>query len=679
VNNLYFYFFRSALVVKELIVMNRIVRYLSLLFVTTSLFSDASGPADLEQVDIVRKSKELMLQHPSYKHVSSELAGRIMVTFCEELDPLKTYFLQEDVAEWVAPSDEKIYAVIGAFNTGNFSEFEKLFNKFRLAVDRRNKFEAQLDIDALPESGVLPLHDLQWASSEEDLYERLKLLRAMQLKSAEQLDKDLYATALQRIQKRRQFFEVQRVPNDDQVYRQTLATFIMKAFACALDSQTAFYSPAEAKNTLVGLQQRLFGIGVVMRDDLDGFTVIKIVEGGPADREGSLDVNDKIVAVNGEPVLGLDVMDVVEMVRGEAETPVSLKVMRPPPDEQGVRQPLCFEVKIKRGEVVMQESRYSSQTKRMKGGGVGVYLRLHSFYQDANTSAHADLAREFEKIQQNNRIKGVVLDLRCNPGGLLTQAVAVSGLFMDKGVVVSIKDEISGLGHIRNIMTRKMWDGPLIIMVNRGSASAAEIVAQTLQDWGRAIVVGDDRSFGKGSFQIFTLNIDGVTPPNPQGEYKVTRGRYYTVSGKSPQLVGVQSDIVIPGQLQFAEIGEKYTRFPLSADAIPAQYEDTFEDVSVLQRPLLSRLYDSAKQCRTDEWIKHLPVLRKYASERLASNQAYQLFLKKAREAADMEVSESMGESSKEPDYQLEETWNILEDLMKVSESESQREPAQAA
>ena len=653
------------------------IRYLSLLFVSVSLFSDVAGPADLEHADIVRKAKELMVQHPSYKFVSHELAERVMITFCEELDPLKTYFLRGDVAEWVAPSDEAVYSIINAFNTGTFERFEKLFNTFRLAVDRRNKFEAQIDIDTLPEEGTLPMHGLEWASNEEGLYERLKLLRAMQLRSADRLDSDLYAKTLQRIQKRRLFFESQRIPADPVLYRQTLATFIMKAFACALDSQTAFYSPAEAKNALVGLQQRLFGIGVVMRDDLDGFSVIKIVEGGPADRQGGLELNDKIVAVNGEPLLGLDVMDVVEMVRGKAGSAVALKVVRKFADEEGNEQTKTLEIKINRGEVVMQESRYSSQTKDMDTG-VGVYLRLHSFYQDAHTSAYADLAREFEKIQQNNRVRGVVLDLRCNPGGLLTQAVAVSGLFMDKGVVVSIKDEIGGLGHIRNIMTKKVWDGPLIILVNRGSASASEVVAQTLKDWGRAIIIGDDRSYGKGSFQIFTLNIDGVTAPNPQGEYKVTRGRYYTVSGKSPQLIGVESDIVIPGELQFSEIGEKYTRFPLSTDSISPQFEDTFEDVGVLQRPLLSRLYATSKQLRTDELRRHIPLLNQCTQERLANNHAYQQFLKKAQEKANSGVCE-IDEESKERDFQLEEAWNILEDLMKVFEENHHVQPAEAA
>src|SRR5690606_13622424 len=132
--------------------------------------------------------------------------------------------------------------------------------------------------------------------------------------------------------------------------------------------------------------------------------------------------------------------------------------------------------------------------------------------------------------------------------------------------------------RLRNIDNKLMWDGPLILLINRASASASEIVAQALQDYGRAITVGDDQSYGKGSFQTFTLNVtsDHV---NPQGEYKVSRGRYYTVSGASPQLVGVKSDIIIPGPLSESDIGERFGKYPLSADQIQASFDDDLSDI----------------------------------------------------------------------------------------------------
>jgi carboxyl-terminal processing protease len=304
-------------------------------------------------------------------------------------------------------------------------------------------------------------------------------------------------------------------------------------------------------------------------------------------------------------------------------------------------------------------------------------LRLHSFYQDADTSSYADLLATLSDLQKEYSVKGVILDLRCNPGGLLTQAVSVTGLFIDKGVVVSIKEDEGSYSHMRNIASKKAWDGPLIVLVNRASASASEIVAQALQDWGRAIVLGDDRSFGKGSFQIFTLSPDGTVPPNPRGEYKVTRGRYYTVSGKTPQLVGVQSDVVVPGLLSFAEIGEMYSKFPLSSDIIASHFEDSFEDVPLFQRALLQKLYSFGHQVPLERWTSCIPELRRRSAARLSSNADYQKFIKTVKEGQTDYIAESSLDSAR--DFQLEEAQAVMNDLVVLAGDPAERADARAA
>ena len=629
-------------------------------FIVTLLYAQ---PAELEPQDVVRKARQMMACHPSYKQVNGELAKRIMISFCEELDPFKAYFLKGEVYDWIEPSDHMINMVLQAFHTGNFSQFEQLFFTMHRAIERRRGMQERLLFEELPEEKRFNIRDLQYVANEDELFERALLIRAMQMKSTEQLDPELVRKSLQRVEKRRQYFEHQRMPQDTSIYTCTLMTFIMKSFASALDSQTCYFTPGEAEQLLICMQQRLFGIGVLLQDDVDGVSVIKIVEGGPAACQGGLELGDKIIAVNNEPVVGLDVLEVVEMIRGRAGSIVALKILRH--DAQG-NETQSIEVKLRRGEVVVQEQRYGVMTKEVEGGTLAC-LRLHSFYQDAKHSSYFDLYKQLHELQQQHELKGVILDLRCNPGGLLTQAVAVSGLFLDPGVVVSIKDEVSGVGHIRNIGTKKAWDGPLVILVNRASASASEIVAQTLQDWGRAIVVGDDRSFGKGSFQLFSLGIDGSTAPNPQGEYKITRGRYYTVSGKSPQLTGVKSDIVVPGVLSFTDIGEQFTRFPLGEDAIDPHFVDTFDDVSFMQKPLLSRLYEVSRQTQSNRWSRCIPMLKEHSECRLNNDIAYQDFLDRARNESTVE---------EETDYQLEEAWKIMEELVEMS---TVRRPARAA
>ena len=631
------------------------------------LFPSAMGPAELTPPEVVERAKEMMSYHPTFQQMTPELAGRLLATFCDELDPLKTYLLKKEVAVWIDPPQKIIEKVISSFNEGHFEMFEDMLHRMAQAIARRKALQSRLAKDTLPKGASIRFNELDWAEDEEDLYQRLRTMRAVQEDAAEHLDAKLCQTAIQRILKRQLAFEQQRTPKDQLLFKQTVATFLMKAFAEALDSQSAFFTPSEAKQLLISMQQRLFGIGILLRDDIDGFSVIKLVEGGPADRQKGLELGDKVIAVNDEPVIGLDMMDVVEMIRGEPGSVVTLKVVRRC-EENGkeIQHPVA--VRLKRGEVVVKDLRYGTQIMPF-GDGVIAYLRLHSFYQDDETSSYADLLASLEQLQREHVVQGVILDLRCNPGGLLSQAVAVTGLFIEKGIVVTVKDEMGNFSHMRNIASKKAWDGPLIVLINRASASASEIVAQALQDWGRAIIVGDDRSFGKGSFQLFTLCVDGVTPPNPRGEYKVTRGRYYTVSGKTPQLTGVHSDIVVPGLLCFAEIGELYSKFPLPPDAIPAHFEDTFEDVPFFQLPLLRKLYSFAQQQKTDQWTRAMPELKKRSEQRLAQNAAYQHFIDEVKANND---SSSGDDSQKSVDLQLEETWSILKDFVSISRKEAE-------
>lgn len=635
----------------------------------------AVGPAELSLIDVVERSEEMMSFHPTYKSMNAELASRLLVTFCDELDPCKTYFLREEVADWMDPPSGFTEKVASDFRQARFDLFEHMLHYMEKAVERRAELEKRLEKDTLPTHVTIKLHELDWADTTEELYQRIRLMRGAQREAAELLEGTLYQMAIQRLHKRRIAFEQTRTPKEPGLFRQTVATLVLKAFASALDSHSAFFTPTEAKQLLIGMQQRLFGIGVLLRDDIDGFSVIKLVEGGPAARQMGLELGDKIIAVNDEPVIGLDIMDVVEMIRGTPGSSVRLRLVRKAEEESSERLQ-TLDVRLKRGEVVVRDLRFGSQLE-LCDGGVIAYLRLHSFYQDGETSSYADLCSALEKAKKGQSLKGVVLDLRCNPGGLLGQAVAVTGLFVDKGVVVSVREDTGRYSHLRNVATKKMWDGPLVVLINRASASASEIVAQALQDWGRAIVVGDDRSFGKGSYQIFTLNPDGATTPSPRGEYKVTRGRYYTVSGRTPQLVGVQSDIVVPGSLCFSPIGEMYSKFPLSSDIITSHFEDSFEDVPMFQKPLLQRLYSFGHQVRVSRWTSLLPELKYRSEARLAANGLYNKFIESVKDSQS-DFSDEL-ETDAKVDFQLVEAQMILKDLIELSEKNSPSVNRQAA
>lgn len=605
------------------------------------------------------KLNEIMRSHAQYKQLNPVLVKRALQNYLDELDPTKTYFVEADIEEWNNPSDALVEQILAEYKQGKYTVYDQIFKEMIKAIRRRDDIEERIDHAELPKNVEFSeFKDLKWAKNEEDLYHRLLRLKALQLESAEKLNEESKELSLQRITKRRYKREQEFLTTNSLDREHFILSMVLKATASALDSHTAYFTPSEAEQFMIQVQQRLFGLGVQIRDDLSGFTVVKIIEGGPAAIDKNLKVNDRIIAINAEPVVGMDILEVVELIRGEEGTTVDLTVLR---DEEvnGVKTAEKLDILLKRGEVILKDTRIESSADPY-GNGVVAHIKLYSFYQDRQSSSASDIHEALMKIKKEHTLKGVILDLRDNSGGILPQAVAVTGLFITNGVVVSVKDSSGAIQHLRDIDGKTSWDGPLVILTNRLSASAAEIVAQTLQDYGRAIVVGDDHTFGKGTFQTFTLDSTN-NKVNPQGEYKVTRGKYYTVSGKTPQLVGVQPNIVVSGPYMNMDVGEQFTKFPLENDHIPEQFNDDLSDVPFFQREPISFLYRSNLQPRLIIYDQYLPLLRKNAEMRIKDDKSYQKFLEEIKkENPDSEVLKLYVET----DFQYQETLNIMKDLL---------------
>jgi len=567
-----------------------ILACLFVLLISVPLSVHASKLPQLTPAIVTAKIHEIMKAHATYKEMNPELVRRTLQNYIEQLDPNKTYFLESDVKYWLEPTDNHVNRILKEYNQGDFSTFYEIHDEMVRAIARREKLEKQINMDSLPKH-VNPkeFKDLKWAKSEQELVDRWSKIKALQIETSAKLNGDLKEKALLRIAKSQSKYENEILdPNPVNRERKVL-TNVLKATTAALDAHTAYFTPDEASQFMISVQQRLFGIGAQLRDDINGFTITKIIEGGPAALGKELKLKDRVIAVNGEPVVGMDIVEAVDLIRGEKGTPVTLTVIREIKDGDITREEKR-DILILRGEVVLKETRYSSFVEPYGDGVIG-YLRLYSFYQDPESASSTDLANEIKKMQEENKLEGLILDLRYNTGGLLTQAVEVAGLFITKGIVVSVKDNTGAVQHLRDLEGKAAWSGPLIILVNRASASASEIVTQTLQDYGRALIVGDDHTYGKGTFQTFTLNTGNNAVVNPEGEYKVTRGKYYTVSGKTPQLTGVLSDIVVPGVLSKMDIGEKFAKFPLENDRIKENFDDDLSDVPFTQRNKIRMLY----------------------------------------------------------------------------------------
>jgi carboxyl-terminal processing protease len=634
--------------------------YLRLLSLVLIVLLTSYRPPQLTPRDTRIKIDEILSAHVTHQKLNPELIKRAFANYIQEVDPSKTYLTNPEIAAWISPSPELLEQTISAIRKENFSHFEQLHAAIEPAFLRRTEIERKIELMEFP-SGVktADLKNLEWAQSEQELTDRLLKIRSLQLEAAAKLDQETKDQFMRRLQKQRMKREEEICLTSSKDRQKLILSLVLKSISSALDSQTAYFTPCEANQFMIQVQQRLFGIGAQLRDDLNGFTLVRLLEGGPAKESGCLRVNDRVIAVDGKPVVGMDIIEAVELIRGQKGSKVALTILRIRNEGERVREEK-LDVPITRGEVVLKETRLEKSYEPFGDGVIGI-LHLFSFYQDSTTSSAKDLQEAINELKERHNLKGIILDLRNNAGGLLPQAVAVTGLFIKKGIVVSVKDNTGNVQHLRNIDGKVTWDGPLTILTNKTSASAAEIVAQTLQDYGRAILVGDEATYGKGTFQTFTLESANYGKINTKGEFKVTRGRYYTVSGKSPQLVGVHPHIVVPGIYSELEIGEQYSKFPLENESIPPNFEDDLSDIHPMHRSQILRLYKFDLQPILDTYTPYMEILKKNSSKRIEQNKNYQNFI---NEISNSDTLSETAESYELSDLQLIETSNIIKDLI---------------
>ncbi len=631
--------------------------FLSFLLWTFTLF--ASSQPVLNNLDVRNKINEILESHVRYKQITPLLIDRILDNFLEELDPSKTYFIKSDIEPWVNPSEETKAKFLRGFKEADYSGFNALFDKMLFAIKRHKQLMQEVNRMDLPQD-VKPeeFTDIPWAANKQELIQRLLKIRALQIKAAEKLNDETKETFLKRIEKYRTHHEDVLIKAAGEERKRLILSYILKSTCLAMDAHTNYFTPRETRQFIIQVQEKLVGIGALLKDSLDGFEIVSILDNSPAQKSKKLKIKDKIIAVDHTPVIGMSLPDAVELIQGQANTKVILTILR---QKENSKETEKLDIPIVREEIILEDLRVSSSIEPY-GDGVIAYLHLNSFYQDQKSSSASDLKEALEKIQKDYKVKGVVLDLRGNGGGLLPQAVAVTGLFIQKGVVASIKDNTGRIQHLRNSGNFPAYEGPLVVLTNRTSASAAEIVAQTLQDYGRALVIGDEKTFGKGSFQTFTLDPSQPNSKiNPQGEYKVTRGLYYTVSGKSPQQKGVIADIVVPGILSQQKIGEDSLKYPLENDSIKPAFDDDLSDIPPAFRPKIESLYKNNMQSVVTTYTNFLEPLKENSKNRLEKNKTYQLFLKELKNKNfDAPVIEVFIGS----DLQLIEAYNILKDLI---------------
>lgn len=631
----------------------------------------------LNREDIHKIMKQIFTQHVDKKKMSGEILANSFKTYFEQFDPQGLYLLQSEVEPFFQLSPSETDTLDKQYNQDNYSAYENINAVIQKAIYRARKMRKDimqnpkgLYEEALSSPMIQEVDVHLYPSSEQELKEHIKksIVGFLQIEIKRYGDKRirgyeapalaLYEKQIQEYENPYLFLDNKGQPLSPEQKENVFTLHILKALAKSLDAHTAFFDAAEAYDMRVRLEKGFEGIGIAFQPTPQGILITNLIPGGPADKDGNIKVGDLLIEINGTKTSAISFEQAMKLLKGEKEEPIHLIFKR------GEKE---IDVKLKRETIVLNDDRVDVSAEQFGDGIIG-RITLHSFYQnDKGITSEGDVRNAIKQLKAKGHLRGLILDLRENSGGFLSQAVKVAGLFITNGVVVISKYSNGNEKIYRDMNGRDDYDGPLIVLTSRATASAAEIVAEALQDYGVALVVGDEQTYGKGNIQSQTVTDNKGGP-----FFKVTVGTYYTVSGKTPQINGVKADVVVPGPYSQVHLGEEYLEHTIAGkDHIPPSFEDNLSDIDPTLRPWYLRYYMPTLQKRNAVWREEIPQLRKNSKQRLSNNKNYQAFLNliKHKDAEPLKeelldneekVEKNFGTS----DLQLVEAINVLKDMI---------------
>ncbi|MBI2825603.1 MAG: carboxy terminal-processing peptidase [Planctomycetia bacterium] len=580
-------------------------------------WGEISKPGDEDHNVTLAVAQLLRTQHISKHPLDNEISHRFLERFLKTLDPMKLYFEQSDVDAFKKSQLD----LDDAARRGDVRFAYDVFNVFLHRVDERIKMVDELlkmDHDfTVDEEMVIDPEAATYAkgpSEARDLwrkrikYDLLLQKTAKPKKSAEAKNgegepepkktADKPEDPREKLSKRYHNFarRMHQIDNDE------LLEMYLTALTTSFDPHTSYMSPRTLENFEIEMRLQLDGIGAALMSGDDGYTVVsKIVPGGAADKDGRLKAEDRVTGVGQgaggpiEDVVNMKLSDVVQKIRGRRGTVVRLEVMPIDTTERKIYDITRDEIKLTDQEA---RGRIIEQTKGGTTYRIGA-IDLPSFYMDME-GARRDLpdfkstTRDVRRILDDFKSKGVqavVLDLRNNGGGSLTEAISLTGLFIDEGPVVQVKDSEGRVQQYDDIERGAAWDGPLVVLTNKLSASASEIFAGAIQDYKRGLVVGDHATHGKGTVQSLldlSRQLLGRIPNAPQlGALKITMQKFYRPDGDSTQNRGVVADIELPWLTSELPVGESDLDYALSFDRVN---EAPYRKLQLVDRQLTDQL-----------------------------------------------------------------------------------------
>ena len=645
--------------------------------IATGSGSPQPGPNDRHIAVAVRRhlEREHFLRQP----IDDGMARRWFDAFFEALDPMKVYFLQSDIDGFMAKRD----SLDDLVKRGDVTFAYEVLGRFLQRVDQRLPLVERL-IDTShdftkEESLVVDREATQWAKSEaeaEDIWRR----RIKYDLLVQKMEETPLEEAKDKLHRRYRSFAKRM----HQMTADELLETYLSSLTSSFDPHTSFMSPGTLENFEIQMRLELDGIGAQLKSE-DGYTtIVELTPGGAAERDGRLKAKDRVVGVGqgtvGEIVdtVDMNLNEVVKLIRGKRGTIVRLKVV-----PVGETAPKIYDVTRDKIELKDAEARGEVIEHGQKADGspyrIGV-INLPSFYMDMagaqqGQAEYKSTTRDCRRLLDNFRkeqVDCVVLDLRNNGGGSLPEAIKLTGLFIDRGPVVQIKDADQQVRPYDDVDPGVAWDGPLVVLANKFSASASEILAGAIQDYRRGLIVGDDATHGKGTVQsLLDLGrqlFQRFDNAPSLGAIKITMQQFYRPSGASTQLEGVKSDVTLPSITTHLPVGESDLDHAIAFDRVAAarfQPEGRVTDgvVAMLQKMSADRVTKNEKFGELAEDIARYKKRKDEKTISLAESE----FSKQWNEgkAAEEEEEKRLEESefSKRPivkqDYYFDEAMNV--------------------
>lgn len=538
-------------------------------------------------------ARQLQFTHFRDLGISDKLSGDVFDAYLNYLDGQRVYLIGSDILAL-----DKIKNRLGsALKTGQLQPGFDIYNLVQKRTIERLQFAlATLDAGienldfSLNESILLDRSEAQWEPDKQALDElwNKRIKNAVLAQRLNGTDDDAITDTL----KRRYEGQLKRAY---QARSEDAFQAYMNAFTGMWDPHTSYFSPRTSENFNINMSLSLEGIGAVLQADNEYTKVVRLVPGGPASKQGQLKPADRIVSVAQEDekpvnVIGWRLDEVVDLIRGPRNSVVTLEVV----PASATDETLTKSIAINRDEVKLEEQSASKDTIELERNGekytIGV-ITIPTFYADFRAmqagdpnykSTTRDVRKLIAELQQDG-VNGLVMDLRNNGGGALHEANDLVGLFIDTGPTVQIRNSSNEVQVLKDTDASISYDGPLVVLTNRMSASASEIFAGAIQDYGRGLVVGS-QTFGKGTVQA-------VRPLN-HGQLKITQSKFYRVSGGSTQHKGVIPDIEIPSRIDKTRIGEDALDHALPWDQIDAVPHTRYFDFSGIIEDLRKRHED---------------------------------------------------------------------------------------